>query len=248
MSTASVAADIDRFNRLAATWWDRRGPMRPLHEVNALRVDYLLRLIEGRFGGGGRDLSSLRVLDIGCGAGLVCEPLALRGARVTGIDAADKNIAAARAHADGGGIAIDYRAGDPGHALGSDEPFDVVLLLEVVEHVDDVAAFVAAAAGHVAPGGLLVASTIDRTAKSFLFAIVGAEYVFRVLPRGTHRWRQFVRPAELAGAARAAGLAEIDRRGVRYLPVVHRASWIEDTSVNYIAAFARPDAAAVARR
>jgi 2-polyprenyl-6-hydroxyphenyl methylase/3-demethylubiquinone-9 3-methyltransferase len=243
----AVASDIDRFNRLAATWWNRRGPMRPLHEVNALRLDYLLRLIEGRFGRRGRELPSLRVLDIGCGAGLVCEPLALRGAQVTGIDAAEKNVAAARAHADGGGIAIDYRAGDPEHALGADERFDVVLLLEVVEHVDDVASFVAAAARHVAPGGLLVASTIDRTLKSFLFAIVGAEVVFRVLPRGTHRWRQFVRPAELSGAARAAGMAPLDLRGMRYLPVVHRASWIEDTSVNYIAAFARPDAAAVAR-
>lgn len=240
-------AETDRFNRLAATWWDRRGPMRPLHEVNALRVGYLLRLIEGRFERRGRALSTLRVLDIGCGAGLVCEPLALRGARVTGIDAAEKNIAAARAHADGGGIAIDYRAGDPEQALGADERFDVVLLLEVVEHVDDVAALVAAAARRVAPGGLLVASTIDRTLKSFLFAIVGAEIVFRVLPRGTHRWRQFVRPVELAEAARAAGLALLDLRGMRYLPVVHRASWIDDTSVNYIAAFARPDAAADAR-
>jgi 2-polyprenyl-6-hydroxyphenyl methylase/3-demethylubiquinone-9 3-methyltransferase len=245
---AAGAADIERFNRLAATWWDRRGPMRPLHEVNALRVDYLLRLIEGRFGRRGRGLADLRVLDIGCGAGLVCEPLALRGARVTGIDAAEKNIAAARAHAAGGGIAVDYRVGDPDRALGAGERFDVVLLLEVVEHVDDVAAFVATAARHVAPGGLLVASTIDRTLKSFLFAIVGAEYVFRVLPRGTHRWRQFVRPAELTGAAGTSGLAPLDLRGMRYLPVVHRASWIEDTSVNYIAAYARPDVAPAERR
>ncbi len=246
-AVAGIGSEIDRFNRLAATWWDRRGPMRPLHEVNALRVDYLLRLIEGRFGRRGQKLSSLRVLDIGCGAGLVCEPLALRGAQVTGVDAAEKNIAAARAHAAGSGIAIDYRAGDPERALAVEERFDVVLLLEVVEHVDDVAGFVAAAARHVAPGGLLVASTIDRTLKSFLFAIVGAEIVFRVLPRGTHRWRQFVRPAELTGAARAAGLMPLDLRGMRYLPIVHRASWIGDTSVNYIAAFARPDAAAVAR-
>jgi 2-polyprenyl-6-hydroxyphenyl methylase/3-demethylubiquinone-9 3-methyltransferase len=235
-----IDAEIARFNRLSATWWNAEGPMRPLHVTNALRLGYLLERIAAHFG---RDsqaaLDGLRVLDVGCGAGLVCEPLARRGARVTGIDAAAGNVAAARLHAQPQALDIDYRHGDPLAALRPQERFDVVLLLEVVEHVHDVPAFVAAAARHVAPGGLLVASTIDRTAKSFLFAIVGAEYLLRVLPRGTHRFRQFVRPAELEAAARAAGFARTDLRGMRYLPVVHRASWTRDTSVNYIATFAQ---------
>lgn len=236
----AIPAEVDRFNRLASTWWDSAGPMRPLHVLNRLRLAYLLELIEAHLVPKGRALQGLRVLDVGCGAGLLCEPFAGRGARVTGVDAAEKNIAAARLHAAAGGLCIDYRVGESTQVLGADERFDVVLLLEVVEHVDDVAAFVEAAARHVAPGGLLVASTIDRTLKSFVLAIVGAEYVFRVLPRGTHRWSQFVRPAELLAVSRRSGLTAIDLRGMRYLPVLHRAAWVRSTSVNYIAAFARP--------
>ena len=239
----AITSELDRFNRLAATWWNSAGPMRPLHVVNDLRLDYLLQLVQARFAPQGRSINELRILDVGCGAGLLCEPLASRGARVTGIDAAEKNIATARVHAAGASLSIDYRVGEPTTALGADEKFDLVLLLEVVEHVSDVESFVAAAAQRVAPGGLLVASTIDRTLKSFVFAIVGAEYVFRVLPRGTHQWRRFVRPSELHSAARQAGLAPIEQRGMRYLPLLHRAAWIQDTSVNYIAAFARADAA-----
>lgn len=245
---SAIAAEVDRFNRLAATWWDSAGPMRPLHVVNRLRLGYLLELIDARLAAKGRPLHGLRVLDIGCGAGLMCEPLARFGADVTGLDAAERNIAAARGHAIGERLRIDYRCGEPVTALAADERFDLVLLLEVVEHVGDVAAFVAGAARHVAPGGLLVASTIDRTLKSFLFAIVGAEYLFRVLPRGTHQWRRFVRPGELESAAHRAGLVTVDRRGMRYLPVLHRASWVRDTSVNYLAAFSRPEAPAAAGR
>ncbi len=240
----TIASEIDRFNRLSATWWNSAGPMRPLHVINDLRLDYLRRLMARRFAGAvPSNLAGLRVLDIGCGGGLLCEPLARTGAQVTGIDAAAKNVAAARIHAASQGVTIDYRVGDPAAALRPDERFDVVLLLEVVEHVADVEAFVAAAGRHVAPGGLLVASTIDRTWKSFAVAIVGAEYVFRVLPKGTHDWRRFVRPAELESAAGRAGLALADLRGMRYLPVMHRASWVRDTSVNYIAAFSREDVA-----
>lgn len=239
-AVSAIAAEVDRFDRLAGTWWDSAGPMRPLHVINRLRFAYLLELIETHLAPRGRSFEGLRVLDIGCGAGLLCEPFASRGFRITGIDAAPKNIAAARAHAARGHLSIDYRAGDPAAVLQPEERFDLVLLLEVVEHVDDVAAFVAAAARHVAPGGLLVASTINRTSKSFAFAIIGAEYVFRVLPRGTHRWRRFVRPAELQAAARRSGLTSVDLRGMRYLPVIHRAAWVRSTSVNYIAAFTRP--------
>jgi len=235
----TIATEVDRFNRLAATWWDSRGPMRPLHVVNELRLSYLLQLIETQLAPQGRSVAGLRVLDVGCAAGLLAEPLAARGARVTGIDAAEKNIAAARLHAARSGVCIDYRTGEPATVLDAEERFDLVLLLEVVEHVADVRSFVATSARHVAPGGLLVASTIDRTLRSFVFAIAGAEYIFRVLPRGTHQWRRFVRPAELSAAAGAAGLAPIDLRGMRYLPLLHRASWVSSTSVNCIAASAR---------
>jgi 2-polyprenyl-6-hydroxyphenyl methylase/3-demethylubiquinone-9 3-methyltransferase len=237
----AIVAEIERFDRLGAVWWDSRGPMRPLHVVNALRLDYLLRRIENRFGlGRGAPLSKLRVLDLGCGGGLVCEPLARAGAQVVGVDASPGNLAAAQAHAAAAGLRVDYRLGEPHGALPDGELFDVVLALEVVEHVSDVPGFVAAAARHVAPGGLMFASTIDRSFKSWLFAIVGAEYVLRLLPRGTHRWRQFVRPAELAAAAASAGLQRTDLRGMRYLPFVHRAAWVGDTRVNYMAAFERP--------
>lgn len=234
--------EVERFNRLAATWWDRSGPMRPLHVVNELRLGHVLEQIARRFGRPAGALQGLRILDVGCGAGLMCEPLAARGATVVGIDAAANNIAAARLHAAAGDLRIDYRVGEPQAALHDGESFDVLLLLEVVEHVDDVPAFVRDAVAHLAPGGLLLASTINRTLRSYLAAIVGAEVVFRVLPRGTHRWSQFVRPEELEQAAAACGLAQGERRGMAYLPAVHRAWWTRDLSVNYIASFGKPSA------
>jgi 2-polyprenyl-6-hydroxyphenyl methylase/3-demethylubiquinone-9 3-methyltransferase len=231
--------EVERFNRLAATWWNRTGPMRPLHVINELRLGHVLEQIARRFGRPVGALQGLRVLDVGCGAGLMCEPLAQRGAQVVGVDAAANNIAAARLHASAGGLPIDYRIGEPQAALHAGESFDVLLLLEVVEHVDDVPAFVRDAVAHLAPGGLLLASTINRTLRSYLAAIVGAEVVFRVLPRGTHRWAQFVRPEELEQAAAACGLAPGERRGMAYLPAVHRAWWTRNLSVNYIASFGK---------
>jgi 2-polyprenyl-6-hydroxyphenyl methylase/3-demethylubiquinone-9 3-methyltransferase len=235
----AIASEIERFDRLSATWWNPSGPMRPLHVVNALRQAHVLERIASHFGRDGESLAGLRILDVGCGGGLLSEPLARRGGQVVGIDASPGNVAAARRHAASQGVAVDYRLGDPGQALAPAESFDLVLALEVVEHVQDVAAFVGTVARHVAPDGLLLASTIDRTWKSFIFAIVGAEYVLRVLPRGTHQWQRFVRPSELAAAASRAGLQQIDLRGMRYLPLVHRASWCRDTRVNYLATFAR---------
>jgi len=249
-----IASEIERFNRLSTTWWNSAGPMRPLHVVNTLRLGYIAGQIQQNFKpqlgrpsalDSGAPLQGLRILDLGCGGGLMSEPLARLGARVVGIDASPGNIAAARLHAAAEGVAVEYRLGEPQTALHDEERFDVVLALEVVEHVSDVGAFVASAARCVVPGGMLFASTIDRTWKSFLFAIVGAEYLLRVLPRGTHEWRRFVRPAELAAAVGRAGLAQTDLRGMRYLPIVHRASWTRDTQVNYIASFVRDAGAAL---
>jgi 2-polyprenyl-6-hydroxyphenyl methylase/3-demethylubiquinone-9 3-methyltransferase len=184
-------------------------------------------------------LDGVRILDVGCGGGLLSEPLARLGAQVVGVDASQGNIEAARQHAAAQGVAVDYRLGEPAVALSPDERFDVVLALEVVEHVSDVAAFVHTVARSVAPGGLLFISTIDRTWKSFVFAIVGAEYVLRVLPRGTHQWRQFVRPAELAAAVDSASFQQLDLRGMQYNPLQHTARWCRDTRVNYMAVFER---------
>ena len=235
----AITSEIERFNRLSATWWNSEGPMRPLHVVNALRLGHVIDQIAQHLGRPATDaLGSLRILDVGCGGGLLSEPLARLGAQVVGVDASPGNVAAARLHAASEGVAVEYRLGEPTQALAPGETFDVVLALEVVEHVSDVPAFVDAVAGSVAPGGLLIASTIDRTWKSFVFAIVGAEYVLRVLPRGTHQWSRFVRPAELAAAVARSGLAQRDLRGMRYLPLLHRASWCRDTRVNYIATYA----------
>nr|WP_315426654.1 bifunctional 2-polyprenyl-6-hydroxyphenol methylase/3-demethylubiquinol 3-O-methyltransferase UbiG [uncultured Albidiferax sp.] len=235
----TIASEIQRFNRLGATWWNPEGPMRPLHVVNALRLQYVSERIAQHLQ---RDttrtaLNGVRVLDVGCGGGLLSEPLARLGAQVVGVDASQGNIEAARLHAAAQGVAVDYRLGEPAAALASDELFDVVLALEVVEHVSNVAAFVQTVARSVAPGGLLFISTIDRTWKSFVFAIVWAEYVLRVLPRGTHHWRQFVRPAELAAAIDDSRFNQIDLRGMQYNPLRHTAQWCRDTSVNYIAVF-----------
>ncbi|MBA4263466.1 MAG: bifunctional 3-demethylubiquinol 3-O-methyltransferase/2-polyprenyl-6-hydroxyphenol methylase [Comamonadaceae bacterium] len=234
----AIASEIERFNRLSATWWNSEGPMRPLHVVNALRLDHVVEQIGLHFGlDAPNSLAGLRILDVGCGGGLLAEPLARLGAQVVGVDASPGNVAAAKLHAASQAVAVDYRLGDPSDALLTDERFDVVLALEVVEHVSDVPEFVHTVARSVAPGGLLFASTIDRTWKSFVFAIVGAEYVLRVLPRGTHQWRQFVRPAELAAAVSRSGLQLTDLRGMQYNPFRHTAAWCQDTRVNYIATF-----------
>lgn len=239
----AIPAEIERFNRLSATWWDRNGPMKPLHVVNALRMAYVVKHINAHFGlestaGAWQDL---RILDVGCGGGLLAESLARLGAHVVGVDASAGNIAAARLHAAAEGIEVDYRLGEPDQVLVIGERFDVVLALEVVEHVADVTAFVDTVAAAVAPWGLLFASTIDRTWKSYIFAIVGAEYLLRVLPRGTHRWRQFVRPAELARAAGRSGLRQTALQGMHYDPFHHQATWCRDTRVNYIATFVKDE-------
>ncbi len=237
------AADLARYERLGDEWWDPRGPMGKLHEINPVRLRYLRDQVEEHRGEAAREggsFAGLRVLDIGCGGGLLCEPLARLGARVTGVDPGANNIAAARLHASRAELSIDYRATTAETVAAAGEHFDLVLAMEVIEHVTDRDAFVGTVASLVAPGGLLVASTLNRTAKSYLLAIVGAEYVLRWLPRGTHSWTQFVTPEEFADLIRRAGLKVTDTRGMVFDPL--RGPWrlSRDTDVNYFVVARKP--------
>lgn len=242
------AAEVAQFERLGADWWNPRGSMRALHKFNPLRIDWLTRSIVSRLPAApdrGRDesrptpLAGVTILDIGCGGGLLSEALARRGAAVTGIDPAAGNIAIASRHAEAGGLTIDYRATTAEDLLQTGVKFDVVCAMEVVEHVTDATLFIAAAAGLARPGGLLFAATLNRTLKSFAFAIIGAEYVLGWVPKGTHRWEKFVTPHELEEALEAAGLEAFARTGVVYDPL--RDAWREsrDMSVNYMIAAER---------
>lgn len=239
----ALAGEIAKFDRLAARWWDPRGPMAPLHAMNPARMGWIIPRIARRHG---RDpaapdaLAGLRVLDVGCGAGLASEALARAGALVTGLDAAGEALAAARAHAAAGGLAITYRDGTPESLLGAGEGgFDAVLALEVIEHVADRGAFCRHLAALTRPGGVAFLSTLNRTARSFLMAKVGAEYVLRLLPAGTHDWRMFVRPAELGAGLRRAGLRVTDIAGLGMDPLTGRWRITRDVGVNYLVAASR---------
>ena len=230
-------AEVARFSALAATWWDPRGKMAVLHKFNPVRLAYIRDAACRRFERSPKALDSLkglRILDIGCGGGILCEPLARLGASVVGADPAEKNIAAAKLHAEQGGLAVDYRATSAEALADAGERFDIVLAMEVVEHVADVTLFVKRCAEMVAPGGLMIAATINRTMKSFALAIVGAEYVLRWLPRGTHQWDKFVTPDELEIAMERAGLSTTDERGVIYNLLADRWELSTDTDVNYM--------------
>ena len=235
--------EVARFAAMAAEWWDPRGRMGMLHKLNPTRLAYIRDTACRHFG---RDpkarkcLDGLRALDIGCGAGILCEPLCRLGAAVVGADPAEANIAAARVHAQTGGLAIDYRVTAAEALAGGGETFDIVLAMEVVEHVADLAAFVRCCAGMVAPGGLMITATLNRTLKSFALAIVGAEYVLRWLPRGTHRWDKFVTPNELEAVLERGGLRVIDERGVVYNILLDGWQLSGDMDVNYMVAAERP--------
>jgi len=230
-------ADVARFAAQAAAWWDPDGAFRPLHKLNPVRLAYLRRHLLAHFG---RDLASLtplaglELVDIGCGGGLVAEPMARLGAAVTGIDAEAETIEIARAHAQAAGLALDYRAGSAEQLAAEGRRFDIVLALEIIEHVADRDVFLAAAACLVKPGGCLVAATLNRTIKSFALAIVGAEYVLRWLPRGTHDWRKFQRPSELAAGLRRQGLRIADVTGIAYDPLSDGWRLGRDVGVNYM--------------
>ena len=235
--------EIARFSRLSSQWWDPSGPMAPLHKFNPVRLAFIRDRVAAHLG---RDpnrldsLAGLRILDIGCGAGVLSEPLARLGASVVGVDPSDSNIAAARHHAAQSGLTIDYRATTAEALEAAGESFDVVLAMEVIEHVADVALFIDVAAELVKPGGLLFVATLNRTIKSFALAIVGAEYVLRWLPRGTHQWDKFVTPNELEIAITQSGLNVTDQAGVIYNLLADRWQLSTDTDVNYMIAAEKP--------
>jgi 2-polyprenyl-6-hydroxyphenyl methylase/3-demethylubiquinone-9 3-methyltransferase len=238
LRTATVdEAEVARFSAMAEKWWDPTGPMAPLHKLNPVRLAYIKDQVAAHFG---RDPKSadafagLRILDVGCGAGLVTEPFRRLGAEVVGIDPSASNIEVAKLHAAESGLAIDYRAATAESLAAAGERFDVVAILEVVEHVPDVTAFVAASAAMVKPGGLMIGATINRTLKAFALAIVGAEYVLRWLPRGTHSYDKLVTPAEFAAAFRAAGLEVAAETGIVYVPIADRWRLSPDLDVNYM--------------
>lgn len=245
-ATASVdPAEIAKFEAMAAEWWDPKGKFRPLHLMNPVRLDYIAAQIAAEFGRdrrGLRPFEGLRILDIGCGGGLVAEPMARLGAEVVGADAAPGNIAVASLHARQQGLDIDYRAVTAETLADEDQRFDVVLALEIVEHVADPAAFVATCGRLLRPGGLAILSTLNRTARSFGAAIVGAEWILRWLPRGTHDWSRFITPDELTRMAGDAGLAVEDRRGMVFNPLSFGWSLSDrDLAVNYILTARCPD-------
>lgn len=243
-SASTVDPDeIERFSAMAAAWWDPDGDFRPLHRLNPTRLAYIRDRVAGRLN---RDplqdkpLQGLKLLDIGCGGGLLSEPMARLGAEVTGVDASEKNIGTASAHAGEMGLDIDYRHGTAEALAEAGESFDAVLNMEVVEHVADAGLFLRSCADLVRPGGAMVLSTINRTPQAFAMAIVGAEYVLRWLPRGTHTWRKFVRPSELTRHAEGAGLTVEHLTGVSYNPLNDRWTLSRDLSVNYMAFTTKP--------
>jgi len=243
-STATIDQDeIARFSRLSGQWWDPRGPMAALHKFNPVRLAYIRDRATEYFGRDGKrldTLAGLRILDIGCGGGILSEPLARLGAAVVGADPAESNIAVARNHANAAGLSIDYRNTTAEALAAAGETFDVVLAMEVVEHVADLGLFVDLAAAMVKPGGLMFVATLNRTVKSFALAIVGAEYILRWLPRGTHQWEKFVTPNELEIAIEHSGLRLTDQTGVIYNLFADRWQLATDMDVNYMVVAEQP--------
>lgn len=239
-------SEIAKFEAMAAEWWDPNGKFKPLHMLNPCRLDYITRQIAGEFG---RDLTQpepfkgLRLLDIGCGGGLLSEPMARLGAKVVGADAAAGNLPVARIHAEQSGLEIDYRHTTAEALAEAGEQFDVVLNMEVVEHVADPLSYLTATQQLLKPGGLQICSTINRNPKSYVMAIFGAEVVMRWLPRGTHEWNKFITPDELFDLLGKAGLEPVDRKGFVFNPITW--TWSispRDLSVNYVTASTKPAA------
>ena len=233
MTANADPVELNRFSALAHRWWDPNSEFKPLHDINPLRLAWIERLAGG--------LTGKRIVDVGCGGGILAEAMAQRGGSVTGIDLSEKALGVARLHQLESGVVVDYRlVAAETLAQASPGTFDVVTCLELLEHVPDPASTVAACARLARPGGLVVFSTINRNPKSYLYAVIGAEYVLRLLPRGTHDWSRFLRPSELAGFARRAGLDVGEITGMTYNPLTRSYRLEDDTGVNYLLACARP--------
>ncbi len=236
-------AEVARFSAMAAEWWSPTGKFRPLHKFNPTRVKYIRDKLIAHFGRdpkAQRPLEGLHILDIGCGGGLLCEPLCRMGAKVTGVDASETNIGIASTHAIESGLDITYEATTSESLAARGEIYDVVLTMEVVEHVADIELFLQSSASMVKPGGLMVVATLNRTLKAYALAIVGAEYVLRWLPKGTHQWEKFVTPDELERALNPTGLIVEERTGVTYNPLKDSWSLSSDMDVNYMIYWQKP--------
>ena len=243
--TSSIdPAEVAKFEAMAAEWWDPNGKFKPLHMLNPCRLDYITSQIAAEFD---RDLKAsnpfkgLRILDIGCGGGLLSEPMARLGATVVGADAAPRNIPVAQVHATGAGLKIDYRHTPAEDMAAAGEQFDIVLNMEVVEHVADPLAFLTACQNLLKPQGLMICSTLNRNPKSFVMAIIGAEWVMRWLPKGTHDWAKFITPDEMYDLLRKAGLDPVDRKGMVFNPIAWTWSLSSrDLSCNYVTSSVKP--------
>ncbi len=236
-------AEIAKFVAMAEEWWDPKGTFKPLHKFNPVRLTYIRDNLCAHFGrdpNSIRPFEGLRILDVGCGGGLLCEPLTRLGAMVVGVDAAERNIAIARVHAEQSGLDIDYRATTSEALVAEGESFDVVLNMEVVEHVEDVPLYMKSCADLVAPGGVMFTATLNRTARSWALAVIGAEYILRWLPRGTHDWNKFLTPEEITAQLKRNGLTVTDQTGVVFHPLADEWRMSADMGINYMVLAERP--------
>lgn len=245
MSTTISPDEIDRFHKMAEDWWDPKGKFRPLHKFNPVRLAYIREHVLAHFGRDGsqmRPFEGLRLLDIGCGGGLLCEPMARLGATVVGADAGEKNVKIAALHAGQSGLDIDYRATTSEALAEAGEQFDVVLNMEVVEHVADVPLYLESCCRLVKPGGLMFVATINRTARAYALAIVGAERVLGWLPKGTHQYEKLVTPEEITSITGRNGMRVIDKTGVTFNPLKNEWGRSRDMAVNYMLLLEKPSA------
>lgn len=234
--------EVERFSKMAAEWWSPTGKFRPLHKFNPVRLSYIRDKATQHFeknDQNNKPFEGLRLLDIGCGGGLLCEPMVRMGAQVTGADASETNIEVAKIHAEQSGLEIDYRADTSENLAANGEKFDIILNMEVVEHVADVELFLTSCAEMLNPGGLMFVATINRTMKARALAIFGAEYVLRWLPRGTHQYEKLVRPEEISIPLTSSGLSFLDQSGIFYNPLQDRWNLSPDMDVNYMMVFER---------